>query len=248
MYMRIRLSQLMGIVGLFAFSLTCLLFASTPLNCMPISIYLVLITIGPIAIIYRLGEKRAFWIGATICGASFYFACFWRDHADLSQPRLFTTSMLHGVFKKIIPTHRQSLRENEMFQNNELTIRAPYLDDSEILKNIHDERFDVMVKIADGTESCVATDVRIVATERADRSLISARVLVDNLQDQEIKDAQKKGLRLGLRQRTFSDSLAKLRSSQVNVMDFVNVGNALSGIVIFCIGGNIGRRFYKSKC
>src|SRR5262249_24656809 len=131
-------------IVLIAVGLACLMFASSPWAGAVFSITLGFLSLAPLGIIYRRGERRAFWIGAALCGWSYIIFSSGPWFVDHVQHRLVTTKLLKWAYPWLLSEDRRS--SNPRFMGKFFAIDSAVLQDGLTITEANHPRVDVWTK------------------------------------------------------------------------------------------------------
>ncbi len=149
-FARFSLAGLIAAIGLFGVGMACLMFASTPWAGAVPSVTLAILTLAPLGIIYRRGERRAFWTGVALCGWSYMIVSSGPWFADAVRPRLVTSKLLGWAYPWMVPAARQA--ENPRFVRRSFFVPRSLLDEGLTIEELYGSVVDVWVK-GDGEAS-----------------------------------------------------------------------------------------------
>ena len=108
-FVRFSIAELLGAVGLVAVGLACLMFASSPWAGAAFSINLAALTLAPLGVAYRRGERRAGWAGFLVCGWAYLACTFGPWVAAYVAHHLVTTKLLKSAYTQVVPDGRRPL-------------------------------------------------------------------------------------------------------------------------------------------
>ena len=236
---RISIAGLLLVVALLAVILYCLLYATHQLASAALSITLAALTIGPLGIIYRKGESRAFWIGLTLCGWSYLLL----SSAPWFKPRLITTKVLEWAYPRMIPLARQptGFRSGTM----SYTLLRPVLEGLTADGVAEGNRVTVSVKgVRDAAPIVVAEDASVASTSYSSGRGLGVTLIVDRKQYGGLNDAGFGNKQFILTPRQGGAASASPSAIPVEPEAFQDVGHSLIALLAALTGGLVGRIFF----
>jgi hypothetical protein len=245
-FARFSVADLLVTVGLCALSLACLIYASTPWATAVLSVALASLVLALIGVIYRRGERQAFWAGFAICGWAYLILSYSPWFTPYPRSQLVTSKLLEWAYPLLIPKARQSLNPN--YTPRPFVVPAATLEDGLTIEDLSGARVDVWAKADDEkAPSLLAEDVPTMGQESASSAFIARTTLmVDRDQFAKLSRAKAYSQKFTLR-RALPKPFAPLWSSPpVGQTDFANVGHALFVIVFAWTGSMAGRYFFAT--
>ena len=245
-FARFSIAELLGAVGLSGLGLACLLHASSPWAATMFSITLGLLTMALIGVIYRMGERRAFWVGFAICGWLYMALTTNPWLGAWIGPNLVTSKLLYWAYPRLIPDERQLLVYNSRLQA--FQVQRPILGESLAKANLSGRRVDVWVKKeGEKVPSFLLGDVPVGDSSGAGNTVTRATLVSEPDQFARLAQARAEGLTFVL-ERHHSSPLAPLWSiAPVSSDEFQVVGHSWFGLLWAWIGGCAGRYFYATR-
>ena len=245
---RLSIARLLGVVGLFALGLFCLLNASTPLVGVVFSVFLFALSVAPIAVVYRRGERRAFWLGAAICGWFYTILSFGPWFSDSIAPMLITTKMLKWAHPVMIP---EAYRFPRVQPRLGFPINNPIHGEDVDAETIRQGALDVLVQeVGKDRPSPLVENVEVAGSIGRGVKISQVTIMVDSSQIARLEQVGAGNAKFVIRRHVAGmvSSLATLWSSPlVQVNDFERVGHVLCGIACALVGGWVGRYFYFTR-
>jgi hypothetical protein len=240
-FARFSLAGLIAAIGLFGVGLACLMFASTAWAGVVPSITLAILTLCPLGIIYRRGERRAFWTGVALGGWSYLILSSGPWFVDAVRPRLVTSRLLGWAYPWMVPAARQA--ENPRFVRRPFIVPRSLLDEGLTIEELYGSVVDVWVK-GDG-EASPTLLLEDVPTADSDASgsnaVLRPALMPDADQFATLAKAEAQSKRFTL-QAHRPDPFDPLWSSPpVSLRAFEDVGHPLFGLLWAWIGGVAGR-------
>src|SRR5215831_14652646 len=107
-FARFSLAGLLGAIVVFAVGMACLMFASTAWAGVVWSVTLGFLTLAPLGIIYRRGERRAHWAGVVLCGWAYMTLSSGPWFINFIRHRLVTSRLLEWAYPWLIPADHQA--------------------------------------------------------------------------------------------------------------------------------------------
>jgi hypothetical protein len=244
-FARFSLRGLLGAIGILAVGLACLMFASSPWADTSVSITLGALTVALIGVVYRRGDRRAFWVGFALCGWAYmalssgsWFASDFRYH-------LVTTRVLRWAYPWLIPEARQSA--NARAVQRSFNVANPELDEGLATGELHGP-VDVLTKgDSKSPPSLVVEGVEVGGGSKSGARVTSVTLRVDPEQIARLAQVPAGKAKFVLRQHR-PGPLAAIRSSPpVEEFDFLRVGHSLFALLCACVGGMVGRYFHATR-
>jgi hypothetical protein len=245
-FVRFSIAGLVGAVCLCAFALASLLHAATPWAGAVFSINLGLLTVALIGVIYRGGQRRAFWVGFSICGWAYLVLNHGPWFKDLIGPRLVTSQLLDWAYPWLIPYNRQDAGYRPPIRA--FQIQRPILGASLASLNLSNSRVDVWVK-EEGEKAprFLLGDLAVGGYSGSAKTVTRASLQTDSSQYARLSQAQAAGVTF-LLERHHSSPFASLWSTPpVSSFRFHQVGQCWFGLLWAWIGGWVGRYFYATR-
>ncbi len=143
-FARFTIADLVQAVLLCAVAMAGLMFASTPWGAAALSVALAVLTLAPLGIIYRRGERRAFWTGVVLCGWAYLTLSSGPWFIDFVRPKLITSRMLEWAYPWLIPPNRQA--SNPRFQLRPFDLPAVSVEGGLTIEQLNGSRVDVWIK------------------------------------------------------------------------------------------------------
>jgi hypothetical protein len=242
-FLRFSIADLVRAVLLCAVGLACLMFASTPWGGSVYSVTLGILTLAPLLIIYRRGDRRAFWTGVGLCGWAYMIFSFGPWFVDHVRPKLITSRGLEWAYPWLIPPSRQAA--NPRFALRPYDLPTASLEGGLTIEQLNGSPVDVWSKgERDASPSLLVTGAATENQNSQRANVIAAAVLlVDADQFQKLAWAKAYSRDFILRPHTPSPLDAIWLIPPVGASDFEDVGHAFFGLVAAWIGGLAGRLF-----
>jgi len=251
---RFSVAGLLGLVGLFAVGLTCLLNASSPLAGVPFSASLLVLALTPLGLVYRRDGRRAFWLGIALGGWSYAVLGLGPWFSDSVRPRLVTTRLLVWAYPIVIHEARQASQARRV---RSYVIKAPIHGADIVIEALTQGPVDVLVQ-EEGKDrsSPLVEDVEVTGggasggKRGVDAKLDQVTIRVDPGQLARLEQA-----RAGKAQFVIRRHVAKVvgpfaglwSSPPVQADDFERVGHVFCGIACALAGGSVGRYFHSTR-
>jgi hypothetical protein len=248
-FARFSVADLLVTIGLCALSLACLIYASTPWATAVLSVALASLVLALIGVIYRRGERRAFWAGFAICGWTYLILSCSPWFIPFPRSQLVTSKLLEWAYPILIPKARQSL--NPDYTPRPFVVPPATLEDGLTIEDLSGARVDVWVKADDEkAPTLLAEDVPTMGMGQGSASgasIAKPALIVDRDQFAKLSRAKAYSQKFTLR-RALPKPFAPLWSSPpVGPTDFANVGHALFVIVSAWTGSMAGRYFFATR-
>jgi hypothetical protein len=240
-FARFSIADLLVAIGICAVGLACLKFASSPCAGAVLSFTLGFLTLAVLGIVYRQGERRAFWVGVFLCGWAYMTLSSGPWSSDYIRPRLVTSKLLQWAYPWLVePARRPS---NLSLQSTAFTVPSPVLEGGLTVEWPH-PRVDVWVK--KGGESSASILVEDVHASYGPNPF-EWRLAVDALEYATLAGWRDASGQFILRPHVpgFLDPLWS--SPPVGLSDVENVGHPLFGFLLAWIGGVVGRYFFATR-
>ena len=245
-FARFTIADLVQAVLLCAVAMAGLMFASTPWGAAALSVALAVLTLAPLGIIYRRGERRAFWTGVVLCGWAYLTLSSGPWFISFVRPKLITSRMLEWAYPWLIPPNRQA--SNPRFQLRRFDLPAVSVEGGLTIEQLNGSRVDVWIK-KDG-EAPPAPLVLGAATENqsANSNVISPGVLlVDADQYEKLAEAKAYQRQFVLRPHTPSPLDSLWMIPPVTEQEFYDVGHAFFTLLAAWIGGMVARFAFATR-
>jgi hypothetical protein len=245
-FARFSLAGLIAAIGLLGVGLACLMFASTAWAGAVWSVTLGILTLAPLGIIYRGGERRAFWTGVVLCGWSYLTLSAGPWFVDHIRPRLVTSKLLVWAYPWMIPAARRP--ENPRFDSKWFTLPSAALEGGLTIDVGGGERVDVWVKgEGEASPSLLVADVQAVGTTATGPNTISRVTLAtDAEQFLKLQQAGADSRPFVLRPHQAGPLDPLWSSPPVGTQDFEDVGHRLFTLLCAWMGGLAGRSFFAT--
>jgi hypothetical protein len=238
-FARFSLAGLAGAVVICALWLACLMFASSPWASAVLSITLSALTLAPLGIIYRRGERRAYWLGFALCGWTYIAFTFGPGFVTNLRPLLVTSNLLEWSYPWLVPTSRQRSNPRNFLQT--VSVPSPTLEGGLTPEQANGSTVDVWVRGKTDTPPSILLngvpafyDGRFSVAVNTDQSARLSPALANSLQF--IVRPHSPGL---------FDAL--WTSPLVDSDDFGNVGHAWFALFAAGAGSRIGRYFHATR-
>lgn len=245
---RISMAGLTGTIALIAVGLACLMFASSPWAGAVFSITLGFLSLAPLGIIYRRGERRAFWIGAALCGWSYMIFSSGPWFVDHVQHRLVTTKLLRWAYPWLISEDRRS--SNPRFMGKSFDIESAVLQDGLTISELNHPRVDVWTKgEGEPGPSLLMEDIQAMPVlELGGRGggTIKTSLMADAVQFARLEGAKVEGRVFFLRLHKAGALDVLWSAGSVSPYQLENVAHPLFGLLCAWIGGLAGRTFFAT--
>jgi hypothetical protein len=245
-FARFSLAGLLGAIVVFAVGMACLMFASTAWAGVVWSVTLGFLTLAPLVILYRRGERRAFWTGVVLCGWAYMALTSGPWFIDHIRPRLVTSRLLRWAYPWLIPADRQSA--NPRFEKRPFYLPPVAFEGGLTIEDLNRGALvDVWVK-ADGGAGPALLVEGVRAEDPGGGNAISVPSLTAD-GDQFAKLSQAKAYNQSFILRPHRPGpLDPLWSSPpVSPLEFEDVGHPLFGLLCAWIGGMVGRYFFVTR-
>jgi hypothetical protein len=245
-FARFTIADLVGAVLFCAVAMAGLMFASTPWGAAALSVALSILTLAVLGIIYRRGERRAFWTGAVLCGWAYLTFSSGPWFIDYVRPKLITSRTLEWAYPWLIPPDRQA--SNPRFQLRRFELPRASLEGGLTIEQLNGSAIDVWIK-KDG-EAAPAPLVLGAATENQNNggNVINAGVLLVNADQYERLAEAKAYLRqFILRPHTPSPLDSLWMIPPVTASEFYDVGHALFALLAAWVGGMVARFAFATR-
>jgi hypothetical protein len=239
------IAVLLMAVALFAIGLSCLLSASSPWAGLAFSALMITLTVAPLIAIYRLGKRRSFWLGVSICGLSYVVLSYNFGFSEQVSPRLVTTKLLQWAYPRVIPEGRRLLIPQSKFSisGRSHTDQVKGLDKSTV-----DQGFvDILVEEAGSGTSSLVGNVRVLNSSIRVGAIPSVTVLVDSAQLAKLTQARAEGRTFAIGRPVGGASVGTSPGPPVKIEDFIWVGHAFIGLICAGAGGLVGRYLYSTR-
>ena len=100
---RISIAGLLGAIALMGVAIAALIYPSPLAANAFYSLTLATLTISVLAAVYHRAAKRAFWVGFSTCGWTYFLAVFGPEPLSHVGPGLVTTTILNIVYPYTVP-------------------------------------------------------------------------------------------------------------------------------------------------
>jgi hypothetical protein len=246
-FARFSLASLVAAIGLCGVGMACLMFASTPWAGMVPSITLAILILAPLRIIYRRGERRAFWTGAALCGWSYMILSSGPWFVDAVRPRLVTSRLLQWSYPWMVPAAR--LATNPRLMLRPFVIPLSSLDGGPPIGELYGSRVDVWVKGDDeANPSLLVEDALAVSNYSSGMNVIlKPALMTDADQFAKLTRAEAHSKRFTLEPHRPGPFDSLWSSPLVSLRDFEDVGHPLFGLLCAWIGGMAGRYAFATR-
>jgi hypothetical protein len=247
-FARFSIADLLFAVGLCAVSMACLVYASTPWAAAVLSIALAALVLSLIGIIYRRGERRAFWVGFAICGWAYITLSSgpWFDSSLRYQ--LATSRLLEWAYPLLIPLARQA--ENRNYVSRPFVVPPASLEGGLTVGDLSGMRVDVFVQSASAKSPSLLVEDVPTAGESApgpsEHSVSRTNLMVDRDQFERLTQAKAQSQKFILRPVSPRPLEPLWSSPPVHHSEFQTVGHALFSLLFAWIGSITSRYFYAT--
>ncbi len=240
------LSVLLVLVALCAAGLMCLMFASSPVVSGLLSAVLGLLTVAILGVVYRRGERRAFWAGFALFGWTYLTLSSGPWFIGNLRPQLATSKMIAMAYPWLIPEARQPSSPN--LQREQFAVPSATLQDGLTADKLVGSRVNVLVKgERDPSPVLLVTDVEAVADPGAVNTLPGTRLDVRRDQNALLAQAKAGTKKFFLRQHTPIPFEPMWSAPPVDLAEFENVGHSLFALLFAWFGSAVGRYFFATK-
>ena len=246
-YTRFTIADLVLAVLLCAVALAALMFASTPWGAASLSIALSILTLAPLGIIYRRGERRAFWTGVVLCGWAYLTLSSGPWFIDYIRPKLLTTRILEWAYPWLIPPDRQA--SNPRFQLRPFELPQATLEGGLTIEQLNGSTIDVWTK-KDGEASPSPLVLGAVTESKnnANSNVISPGFLsVNGDQYEKLAEAKAYFRQFILRPHAPSPLDSLWMIPPVKTSEFNDVGHPFFALLAAWIGGMVARFAFESR-
>jgi hypothetical protein len=245
-FARFSIAGLAGVVGLCAFGLASLLHAATPWAGAVFSINLGLLTVALIGVIYRMGARRAFWVGFSICGWVYLVLSHGPWFKDVIGPRLATSQMLDWAYPWLIPYERQDSGYRPPIRS--FQIQGPILGEGLASFNLSNSRVDVWVKKeGEKAPTFLLGDLAVGGYSGSSETVTRASLQADSNQWARLSQARAAGVTFLLERHHTSPFAPLWFSPLVSSSRFHQVGQSWFGLLFGWIGGWVARYFHATR-
>jgi len=245
-FARFSIADLLAAVGLCAVSLACLINASTPWASAVLSVTLAALVLSVIGVIYRRGERRAFWAGFAICGWAYMTLSSGPWFNTSLRYQLVTAKLLDWAYPLLIPAARQSSNPNNAPRR--FVVPAASVEGDLTVEELRGSRVDVWVEAeGDKAPSLLVEGVPAGAARAAGAMIARTTLMVDRDQFAKLSQAKADSRQFILRRYSPSPFTPLWSSPPVQLSDFAIVGHALFGILCAWSGSIVTRYFYATR-
>ena len=240
------LSVFLGVVALCAVGLSCLMFASTPgVSALP-SAVLGLLTLALLGVIYRRGERRAFWTGFAIFGWTYMTLSSGPWFLENVRPQLVTSSLIATAYPWLIPASRQPA--NASVQREHFVLPSFTLQDGLTIDKLYESRVDVLVKgDRDQSPVLLVSDVQAGRDPGIVDTLPGTRLDVRRDQNALLAAAKASSRKFFLRPHTSLLFESMWSIPPVEFPAFERVGHSCFALLFAWVGSAAGRYFFATR-
>jgi hypothetical protein len=143
-FARFTIADLVRAVLFCAVAMAALMFASTPWGGAALTAALTILTLAPLGILYRRGERRAFWTGVVLCGWAYLIFSSGPWFVDNIRPKLLTSRVLEWAYPWLIPPNRQA--SNPRFHLRPFELPQASLEGGLTIEQLNSSAIDVWTK------------------------------------------------------------------------------------------------------
>jgi len=246
-FARFSLAGLLGAIVLFAVGMACLMFASTAWAGVVWSVTLGFLTLAPLGILYRRGERQAFWTGVVLCGWSYMTLSSGPWFIDQIRPRLVTSRLLRWAYPWLIPADRQS--SNPRFEKRPFYLPPVAFEGGLTIEDLNRGALvDVWVKANGGAGPTLLVEgLRKVIEPGGDNAISVASLETDADQIARLSQAKAYNQSFILRPHRPGPLEPLWVSPPVSPLEFEDVGHPLFGLFCAWIGGMAGRYSFTTR-
>jgi hypothetical protein len=238
-FARFSLAGLVWVVVFCALGLGCLMFASSSWASTVLSVALGALTLAPLGIIYRRGERRAFWLGFALCGWTYIAFTFGPWFIINLRPELVTSKLLEWAYAWLVPAARQRSNPRNFLQP--FAVPSPALEGGLTPQDINGSIVDVWVR----GERDVRPSLLVKGVKTFGVGSLSVAANDDQLARLAAAQASAQQFILRLHSPSVFDALSD--SPLVDSGDFANVGHAWFGLFFAWAGSRVGLYFYATR-
>jgi hypothetical protein len=246
-FARFTIADLVRAVLFCAVAMAALMFASTPWGGAALTAALTVLTLAPLGIIYRRGERRAFWTGVVLCGWAYLIFSSGPWFVDNIRPKLLTSRVLEWAYPWLIPPNRQA--SNPRFQLRPFELPQASLEGGLTIEQLNGTAIDVWTKKEN--EASPSPLVLGAATENQSNSrrntITIGVLLVDGDQFEKLAEAKAYSRQFILRPHTPSPIDSLWTIPPVTTSEFYDVGHPFFALLAAWIGGIVARVAFENR-
>jgi hypothetical protein len=242
-FARFSIADLLVAVGICAVGLACLKLASSVAGGV-LSVTLGFLTVAGLGVIYRQGERRAFWAGVLICGWAYMALSSGPWFIDHVRPRLVTSALLDWSYPRLIPAERQASHPSAW------TVAGAVLEGGLIRQDLRRSPVDVWVKgNGAASPSLLVEGIAVITVFNVDPQIPGVGVSLSASPDQfaKLENAKAASQQFILRPHVLGVFDRLWFDPRVDLSDFESVGHSLFGLLFAWVGGIVGRYFFATR-
>ena len=212
---------------------------------------LAVLTVAPLGVFYRRGERRAFWGGFVLCGWTYMALSSGPWLVGYVRPQLVTSKLLEWAYPRLIPPARQP--SHPRFLREHFVVPAATLQEGLTVDELSRSPVDVWVKEGENPPTLLVEGVRTIPTllvegvRTIDSGTTSPTLDVDRDQNALLAQAKAYSRRFILRRGGSRPFAAMWSVPPVETSDFEGVGHSLFGLLCAWLGGMAGRYFFATR-
>jgi hypothetical protein len=243
---RLSLSESLAAVALIACGLMCLKFASSPAaGVLPFTV-VGLLTLALLAIVYRRGERRAFWVGFALFGWAYTALSSGPWFGANVRPDLLTSKLIAMSYLWLIPPARQS--SDARNQREQFVVPSATLQDGLTTDKLNGTRVDVLVKgPGDRFPVLLVEDVQAADDPHIADTLPGTRLDISRDQNAVLAQAKAGSRKFYLRPHTSLPFDAMWSTPPIELPAFENLCHSFFALFFAWVGSAFGRYFYATR-